>query len=351
MQRRSLLVVAAVLALAPTAAPATEHLVDGIAAQVGSRVVLVSEVLQAAAPQEAMMRKAGAPDSAIAKLRADALESLIEAKLIESVVQKLELYAKDDEIDSTIRSIAEENGLTLEQLYASVVFHGMTKEEYRQEIKHDLERRKVITNFIGADVQVSEADIKSLYQQRYADTPDHEQHVHVRQILVSYGPQTKHDRQSACDLVTRTRERVLQGESFETLAKEVSEVAPSQGGDIGWLPTADLASWMGDALKGLSAGDVSKLVVLPIGCSILKLVERREVDRPTLAKATPMLRQELWNKALEKAYHKWIEEQRKHTYIERHGHFAAAASFSHTGLGGQPDSEPASSPALAPALP
>ena len=71
----SILLLAAVPASRPGAA---ELLVDGIAAQVGSDIVLVSEVLEMVAPTEVRMREAGAPDVEIAKLRADGLESIIE---------------------------------------------------------------------------------------------------------------------------------------------------------------------------------------------------------------------------------------------------------------------------------
>jgi hypothetical protein len=52
--------------------------VDGIAAQVGSDTVLVSEVRDPRRPVEEKMRAAGAAESDLAALRADALERLID---------------------------------------------------------------------------------------------------------------------------------------------------------------------------------------------------------------------------------------------------------------------------------
>jgi peptidyl-prolyl cis-trans isomerase SurA len=322
--------------LAGAAASGTEQLVDGIAAQVGSRVVLISEVMRIAGPQEAAMRRQGAPEQEIAKLRAEALEGLIEARLIEGVVAQLELYAKDEEIDATIAAIAKENGLTLEQLYASVVFHGMTRDEYRQQIKHDLERRNAVNSFVGQDVEITDALLRDLYDQRFAQMPASSDHVRVRQILVSYGRQTARDESAACEIVRQARDRVLAGEDFAAVAGEVSEVAPAQGGDIGWLPTADLASWMSDSLDGLEPGGVSEPVLLPFGCSVLELVERRQVERLTFEQARPALEQELWSRGAESKYREWIEELRERTYIDRRGHFADAARFGEPTFGVAP---------------
>lgn len=313
--------------LLPAAGGAAPQLVDGIAAQVGTRIVLISEVLRSVGPQEAMMREGGAPETEIMKLRAEALEGLIEARLIEGVVSQLELYAKDEEVDQTIRTIAQENGLTLEQLYASVVFHGMTREEYREQIKDDLERRKVVNAFVGSDVEVEESEVRALYDQRFAGMPDSSDHVRVRQILVSYGRGTKRTAESACELVQAARQRVLDGEPFEQVAREVSEVAPAEGGEIGWLPTKELADWMSESLEGLEDGDVGEPILLPFGCSLLQVVERRAIERLTFEQARERLYQELWNRKLDVEYREWMEELRQKTYIDRRGYFAEAARF------------------------
>ena len=71
-------------------APSNEKVVDGIAAQVGGEIVLISEVQRISEPIEARMRAAGMPESEVRVMRADALERLIEQSLIDTVVQQLE---------------------------------------------------------------------------------------------------------------------------------------------------------------------------------------------------------------------------------------------------------------------
>ncbi|MGY8737497.1 MAG: hypothetical protein ACKVIW_08270, partial [bacterium] len=105
------------LALAPAApAAAAEKLVEGIAAQVGAEIVLASEVFEMSGPIEKRMRAAGAPEQEILALRRDALERLIETKLLSTVVDRLELNADREEIDAAVEAIASENDLTIEQL-------------------------------------------------------------------------------------------------------------------------------------------------------------------------------------------------------------------------------------------
>ena len=325
------ILLAAALALLPGAsarALGDTALIDGIAAQVDGRIVLVSEVLRSVRPQEEAMRRAGAPEEEIAKLRADGLERLIESRLVEKIVEDSNSKASDDEIKRTIEGIAKENGLTVEQLYASVVFHGLTVQEYRAQIKRDFERRNLVQGMLGARVKVEDNEVEALYAERYGKHQDAGESVHVRQILRAYGGASQRTQEAACAEVGLARDRVAGGEPFEKVAAQVSEAAPRDGGDIGWLPLASVASWMSQALAGLSDGGVSDVLALPFGCALLQLVERRVLEPVTFAQAKEALTRELWERKLEQEYRTWIEELRGRSYIERHGYFAEASNLS-----------------------
>jgi peptidyl-prolyl cis-trans isomerase SurA len=323
--RLAALAVASLLAATPIAAK--QQLVDAIAAQVGTRIVLISEVMRIVGPQEAAMRAAGAPEGEIAKLRADGLERMIESRLIEELVGRLELYASDEEIDRTVESIAKENGLSMEQLQASVVFHGMSLDQYRQQIKRDLERRNVVNAMIGSKIEVDEAEVKQLYRERFSNQPQGGEMIHVRQLLVTYGGLSKRTKQAACESVAEARTRIAGGEDFAGVARELSDVAPQDGGDIGWLHLDAVAPWMSNALAPLAAGDTSDPIELPFGCCILNLVDRRDFKPIAYEDAREALTQEIWERSMEDGYREWMEELRAQTYIDRRGYFADAARF------------------------
>jgi peptidyl-prolyl cis-trans isomerase SurA len=324
------ILIAVALAGAPgaSARAADTALIDGIAAQVDGRIVLVSEVMRSVRPQEEAMRRAGAPEQEIAKLRADGLERLIESRLVEKVVEDSNSKASDDEIARTIEGIAKENGLTIEQLYASVVFHGLTVEEYRAQIKRDFERRNLVQGMLGSRVKVEDEEVEALYAERYGKHQEAGESVHVRQILRAYGGATQRSQETACAEVALARDRVAGGEPFEKVAAQVSEAAPRDGGDIGWLPLGSVAPWMSQALTGLPDGGISGVLVLPFGCSLLQLVERRVLEPVSFEQAKETLSRELWERKLEHEYRTWIEELRGNSYIERHGYFADAAKLS-----------------------
>jgi len=330
---------AVVLGLAAHAR-ADEMLADGIAAQVGNDIVLVSEVMQHVGPIEAKMRAADLPAVEIAKLRAAGLEKLIEMRLIEQIVRRAELFASDDEIDQTIDAIARDNGITREQLERSVVAQGITFEQYRSQLKAEIERRKVIGTMVASKVQVEESEVRARYAERFSDQPASGTTVHLRQILVTFGAVLSADEKAACVPVRQARDRIQGGEAFEKVASEISEVASAQGGDIGWLHIDSLASWMSEVVAQLKDGETSDVIELPFGCSLLKLVERREFKPISYEEARERLRIEVYEQHIEKEFRRWMEELRAQTFIERKGHFADAAMLgSRSGFAGEGEDE------------
>ena len=310
------------LSVAPGAAD--ELLVDGIAAQVGSDVVLVSEVLRMVKPTETRMLNAGVPDLEIAKLRAEGLERMIEWRLIEQQVRKLELYANDGEIDATIEGIARENDLSVEDLRRSVTSHGMTLPDYRAQIKRELERRKLVTSLIGSRIEVEDKELMQFYDTRFSSQPREGEVVHLRQIMIGFGENVGRDEKAARARADESTARIEAGEAFEVVALDVSEVAGKKGGDLGWIHVDRLAPWMVDVVKRLDPGEVSAVVDLPVGYCLLKLVERKEYEPVSFEAARPELERELFERHLAREYEDWMVKLRKRTYIERRGYFAEA---------------------------
>ena len=308
-------------ALLATAAAAQPQLLDGIAAQVDDKVVLISEVLEVTRGRELAMRSAGAPDAEILRLRASALEQLIEDRLMQRLIEQNEMQADEEEINETVAGIAAENGISVEQLYASVVYHGLSVESYRAQIKGDLERRNLIHAAVGARVEVEDEDVRDLYRQRYADQTEGGERVRVRQILRAVGGPSQRPASVACREVREARARVQAGEDFAAVAAELSEVAPEAGGEIGWLPLESAAVWMREALRDLPPGGVSEVLELPFGCSLLQLVERGVVEAVSFEQAEAALHRELWEKQVEQEYRSWVEDLRSNSYIDRRGYF------------------------------
>jgi len=305
------------LLLAATVASAERQLVDGIVAQVGNEVVLFSEVIQLTAPSETKMRDAGAPPEEILRLRAQVLERLIDRRLVEEVISRANLEATDAEVDQAIEGIAEDNGLSMAELQASVEAEGLGFAVYREEIRGEIERARIINSRVRPRVNVDEVSVQSLYEVRFAEQPKAGDEVRLEELLVSTSNET--DREAACSLIEEARGRADAGEAFSAIAEENPALRFTE---LDWIHQDQLVDWMLDAVIATEPGEIGDPLPTSFGCALIHLIERRHIEPISFEQAEPRLYDELYNIQMEREYRKWLDDLRKETYIERKGVFA-----------------------------
>lgn len=315
-------------ALAPGLAWASnESLLDGVAAQVGDEIVLVSEVNEITRPMEKRMRDAGVPEAQIGNMHREALERLIDERLIANMVSRLEMSASDEEIDQAVAGIAQSNGLTPQQLKASVENHGLTMKEYRAKLKGEIERNKIIGAMVSDRVRVTPEEIEALYKERYGDQKDSGEEVRLRHILVGVGGSTMRDEKTACSMLAQAAEQIRAGQlDFNEAARQLTEMNPEQQGELGWLHLNEIAPWMVNSIAPLEPGQITDPISMPFGCNLLQLVDERSFQPVTLEQANPSLRAELTNRKTEREVGDWLDEVRKQTFISRKGRYAESAA-------------------------
>ena len=321
MRRLSLL---AALALALPALAAASEIVDGVAAQVGNEIVLVSDVTQYTDPVEKQIREAGAGDDDVQRLKSEVLERLIERKLVDQVVKKAELEATEAEIDQTIAAIAKENQISVERLQQTVEESGMPMSVYREKIRGEIQHAKVMNGMVRARVHVEEDEVRKVYNQRFANAPDGGDEYHLRHILLPFVGTKADQKASVCNTAKQALARIQGGESFESVASRISAVNPERGGDVGWVHERSLKDWMVPIARSLGPGQTSGVVESAYGCNLIQVVEKRSFQKRTYEQVHDQIREELFRERMDVEYERWMDKLRAQAYIERKGSFATA---------------------------
>jgi peptidyl-prolyl cis-trans isomerase SurA len=110
------------------------------------------------------------------------------------------------------------------------------------------------------------------------EKPDRDE-VRIRHILVRMSADDE-DIEEVYAQASSIREQIEQGASFEQMADQYStDPNASEGGDLGWLKTADLPEFFQDVLAGMQPGDISQVLRESTGFRIVKLIER-QAPRP-----------------------------------------------------------------------
>jgi peptidyl-prolyl cis-trans isomerase SurA len=298
-------------------------LLDGIAAQVGTEVVLISEVKRIAEPIEKRMASGGAPEQEIEQMKAEVLDSLIENRLLDLTAQQIEVEAEDEEIDQAIASIAAENRISLETMRRSVEAQGLSYEKYRQKIGQEIVRQKLMGGMVHSKVDIPEEAIRELFEERYSDQPSGGFEAHIFHLIVPAIERKRWAIDIACEEAGEARARIEGGEDFLQVA---SESTPTSS-DLGWIAYEDLAAWMLSGIRPLRPGETSEVLSLDFGCSVLHLVDRREVRPRTYEEVRPELEAELFEREFEVQSDLVLDQLRDRTYIEKRGVFAGSGQL------------------------
>ncbi len=143
---------------------------------------------------------------------------------------------------------------------------------------------------------VTAEKILKLAESEYRAQPERFQRdaeVHVRHILVKANECDEDRGRGKAEAI---RERILAGESFEALAKELSQDPGSaqKGGDLGFVPRGRTVKPFEEAAFALKhAGDVSEVVESKFGFHLIKLEERRSAGTIPFEEAKAGLEREM----------------------------------------------------------
>jgi peptidyl-prolyl cis-trans isomerase SurA len=303
------------------AAPAQARVVEKIAAVVGDDIVLSSEVEEHAGPFMQEISAIPNPTQRAARaatLRREILDRLVDERLIIQQATELKLTVSSEDIDRSIEQIKRENGgLTDAQLNAELVKAGQTMASYRQEIKKQIMRYRVLNIAVGSKVTVSDADVQSYYD-GHMKSGDHVQ-VRASHIFVAIpdnadGVTLKAKEKFAHDLL----ERAKNGEDFAKLAKEFSQdpATRDEGGDLGYFGRDMLPKPIEEMVFNMKIGEVRGPVRADRGFHVIKLVDRRTKEVKPLADVKEELRNQLRQKEMERQTKNYLTELRKKTLVD-----------------------------------
>ncbi len=131
--------------------------------------------------------------------------------------------------------------------------------------------RQQLTKSYLTDDSVDEANARDVYNRL-------KENIEVSHILIRCKPDaTPADSLDAYHKAERARQRILNGENFEKVAREVSEdpSVKQNGGDLGYFTSLQMVAPFEDAAYSLKVGTMSKPVRTDFGYHVIKVTNRR----------------------------------------------------------------------------
>ena len=248
---------------------------DYIIAVVNSELVTAAELEQRIQRiRIATTPRGTAPPPVTEQLRQQALDSLIEERVLLTYARDSGVRVDDSEIDRAVQSIAAQNKLTLPQLRERVAAEGMDYARFRATLRDQILLERVREREVGQRTRVTEAEIDKFLAERTAQG-GRDTELNIAQILITVpegaSAEVVAQRQAMAEAALK---RVRGGEDFASVAREVSEDGNrARGGEIGLRPASRLPDPFVEQVRGLKPGEISPTLLRSgAGFHVVKLI-------------------------------------------------------------------------------
>lgn len=295
--------------------------VDRIVAVVNDDIITLFDLNQDFRPYEANIKALGyTPEKeheTLFKLRTDLLNQLIEKKLADQVIRKNNIEVSEQEIDTALERLKESRSLTDDELRAGLARQGLTLEEYRQNLKQQLLRNKLVNREVKSKIVITEDDINDYYEahrEKFAGDLKY----HIWSIFIRIPEfEDESTQRRALEKMEAIHTQLTQGRSFESLAVSDpdSPMAP-KGADLGLFELDELSKELQGVVSGMKAGDFSPVLKTNMGYQIIFVQKTVETKSKSPAEVKSEIHEILYNEAVDNRFQKWIKNIRDRSHIK-----------------------------------
>ena len=302
--------------LLATTSPLAAITISSVAAVVNADIITSYQLERAVAMLLSRQNPSRAPsDQELQDLRQEVLDQLINDRLLHQRSKELGLRVSDQEVNAAIDDVMISNNLDPASLEIALAAEGMTLESYRQQIRDEILRYKLMSQEVNYRAQVTSSEVRRYFEE-HIDQFDTQTRLFVSRIsFVLPADRSSADNARIEEQANKSRQQLLGGTPFDTVLAEAGDSA--DGGIMGELVLTDLAPPLQQALQHLQAGEVSVPTELNQQLHLFIINDRRSGEELAFERARRSIEERLRREKTEVRFIEWEKELRSNAYIDR----------------------------------
>jgi len=297
-------------------------IVDRIVATVNGEVITLSELESRAEiffkAQVARGVDLEQLESRKKEILAQILLQMTDEKIVQKEIRNLGIEVGEDEVDAALERIRRNNHIAEDEFAAQLASEGIVLEEYRKEVKKQIERSRLINAEVRGKIVITDEQIdRYLAEHPPEKTASGPLYLLQHICTIPRDPQDPVSRQEALERARKALGELEQGVSFAEVAGKYSD-APSaaEGGALGAFSEKDMADFLKAAVMQLEPGEFSDIIDTPAGWQIFRLEAVEQGGRSGRNTALRnKIRQELYKQQVDKRFGEWLRELRSKSTI------------------------------------
>ena len=246
-----------------------------------------------------------------------AREHAIGTQLLIEEVKRRHIEISDAAVDLALAEMVKRVGgeAKLVELLAQ---QGLSQEQFRTSIRAGKQLDTLVARVTSTAPECSDAEIRKYYD----DHPDRymapDQAV-VRHILMRPASDSEADQATTQSLLMGMKQKILEGEDFESLAAEHSECPSGKqsGVSLGWIALGKTVPEFDQAVfDDMEVGEISDVVKTSLGFHLLELQEKELGDPLPFEEVRDSIRELLMHERKGKALTDFVARLREKAVVE-----------------------------------
>ena len=296
-------------------------IVDRVMAIVNDEIISLYELDQRVRPYTKKIKNAASSpteqNELLQKVREEHLGLLIDEKLADQEIRRLEIRVEDTEVEREIERFKSTNQLTDEELRKALTAQGSNLDEFRREIEDQILRARLVNREIRSKIVITQEEVDAYYQANPEEFGGEKKYFLKNIVMVAPEFKSRDEKTKVSNRLNRVHEKLINGEPFDALAREYSE-APNavDGGLLGLINKSALAPEIQKALEPLKPGEFTDIIETDQGYQIFYLEDIETGSADSFEKVKMKIEDKLYNQVINRQYEKWLQDLRTRAHIK-----------------------------------
>lgn len=282
---RSLLaLISLTLSLSVQAAPV---LLDRIVAVVDNGVITQHELQRSVdrTLRQLALQRTPAPPRHL--LERQMLERMITERILLKLAEDTNIRIDGPQLDRALARIAQQNNMPLDQFRRALEQEGVDFNAFREQVRTEMIISRLREREVDNKVVVTDAEIDNYLANSSSDTGRQTEYLLAHILIVTPEGASPEQLQRLRARAEKALAELQAGADFNQVSAAYSDAQNAlQGGVLGWRAEGQLPTLFVGAVRDLPIGGLTPVLRSSNGYHILKLLDKRGRDVPTVIKQT-----------------------------------------------------------------
>jgi len=255
-------------------------------------------------------------DRIAAEAKKAIIGKMIDELLLKQEARRLGIAVREEEVANAIQETLKRRNASMDDLQQALAREGSSYERYRDSIRADLIKTRIMQREIRQRVSVTNEEIGAYYQEH---RDEYEGKLRVRLQMISVPvpadgePRVKAEQRAKAEAILK---RIRAGEPFEALAHETRQGPAQAGGDIGYVEKGTMHPSIDEVAFRIKPGEVSDIIETPQGFAIIRAFDRRGGGSLSVKATREDVEDRLFRMKMDKKFEEWLADRRQQAHIE-----------------------------------